>query len=183
MDSVFSSQMDIFPYQNNLSKDDKSFTFFIFIVIIIGLVIFIIPWDKLGKKREGMSGGTVAQMFSQDSQDVYLKGNVDKLATGNFNLFWNQPTREANVWLNRGSPLYSILLPDTSMNPTPNMMEVSNDYVNNIINNEVLRKENKLTFKNPVLTLDNVLPKSSKSTQSTSQINSLMEKLNLKMII
>jgi hypothetical protein len=159
MDPVFSSQSDISPPEISLGKDDKPFIFFMFIIIIIIFVIVVIPWDKLGKKREGMSGGTIAQMFAQDSQDVYLKGNVDKLATGNFNLFWNQPTREANVFQNRGQPLYSILLPDTPMNPNPNMLEVSNNYVNNIIDNEVYKKENKLTFSNPVLTLDNVLPK------------------------
>jgi hypothetical protein len=171
MDPIFSSQSNISQPEINLGKDDKPFIFFMFIIIIIAFFIVVIPWDKLSKKREGMSGGTIAQMFSQDSQDVYLKGNVDKLATGNFNLFWNQPTREANVFQNRGQPLYSILLPDTPMNPTPNMLEVSNNYVNNIINNEVLRKEDKLTFSNPVLRLENVLPKSS---QSKSQINSLV---------
>lgn len=171
MDPVFSLQSDISQPEISLGKDDKPFIFFMFIIIIIAFVIVAIPWDKLTKKREGMSGGTMAQMFAQDSQDVYLKGNVDKLATGNFNLFWNQPTREANVFQNRGQPLYSILLPDTPMNPNPNMLEVSNNYVDNIIDNEVNRKENKLTFSNPVLTLDNVLPKQSKSK---SQINPLV---------
>lgn len=170
MDPIFSSQSDISPPEISLGKDDKPFIFFMFIIIIIAFVIVVVPWDKLGKKREGMSGGTMAQMFAQDSQDVYLKGNVDKLATGNFNLYWNQPTRQANTFLNRGTPLYSILLPDTSMNPTPNMLEVSNNYVDNIIDNEVNRKENKLTFSNPVLTLDNVLPKQS---NTKSKINSL----------
>ncbi len=170
MDSNFSLQSDISPPEISLGKDDKPFIFFMFIIIIIAFVIVVIPWDKLGKKREGMSGGTVAQMFAQDSQDVYLKGNVDKLSTSNFNLFWNQPTREANVFQNRGQPLYSVLLPDTPMNPYPNMLEVSNNYVDNIIDNEVNRKENKLTFSNPVLTLDNILPKSS---QSKPKVNSL----------
>jgi thiol-disulfide isomerase/thioredoxin len=44
---------------------------------------------------ENMSPGVVTQMYAQDAQDTYLKGNVDQLATGNFLLNWNQPTRLA----------------------------------------------------------------------------------------
>ena len=111
-------------------------------------------------------------MFAQDSQDVYLKGNVDKIAKTDFDLFWNQPTRQGmNTFQNRGYPLYSVLLPDTPMNPTPNMLEVSNNYVDNIINNEVHKKENKLTFSNPVLTLENILPS---KTQIKPNVNSLI---------
>jgi len=159
MSSIFTSDTNISPPEISLGKDDKSFNFLMFIIVIIVFVIVVIPWDKLNKKHEGMSGGTIAQMFSQDSQDVYLKGNVDKIATGNFDLYWNQPTRQGmNVFQNRGYPLYSILLPDTPMNPNANLLEVSNNYVDNIINNEVHKKENKLTFSNPVLKLDDVLP-------------------------
>jgi hypothetical protein len=169
MSSIFSSDTNISPPEISLGKDDKSFNFLMFIIVIIVFVIVVIPWDKLGKKHEGMSGGTVAQMFAQDSQDVYLKGNVDKIATGNFDLYWNQPTRQGmNVFQNRGYPLYSILLPDTPMNPNANILEVSNNYVDNIINNEVYKKENELTFSNPVLKLDDVLPSKTKP-----KINSL----------
>lgn len=159
MSSIFSSDTNISPPEISLGKDDKSFNFLMFIIVLIVFVIVVVPWDKLSKKHEGMSGGTVAQMFAQDSQDVYLKGNVDKIATGNFDLYWNQPTRQGmNVFQNRGYPLYSILLPDTPMNPNANILEVSNNYVDNIINNEVYKKENELTFSNPVLKLDDVLP-------------------------
>jgi len=160
MSSVFSS--DISPPEFSLGKDDKAFNFFMFIIIIIIFIIIVVPWNKLGNKNEHMSGGTITQLMAQDSQDVYLKNNVDKLATGNYNLFWNQGTREANVYQNRGQPLYSIILPDSSMNPTNNVLEVSNNYIDNKVN----KKENKLTFSNPVLTLDNILPK--------PQINSLI---------
>ncbi len=167
MDSVFST--DISKPEINLSKNDKGFNFLMFIIVLIVFVIVVVPWDKLGMNQENMSGGTVAQMFAQDSQDVYLKANVDKIATGNATLFFNQPTRQLNTFQNRGQPLYSILLPDTSINPTPNMLKVSNNYVDNIINNEVHKKENKLTFSNPILTLDNVLPY---KTQTKQYINS-----------
>jgi hypothetical protein len=54
-----------------------------------------------------MSGGTLTQLFANDSQDTYLKSNVNQLASGNFNLYWNHPSRVANTFLNRGSPLPS----------------------------------------------------------------------------
>ena len=133
-------------------KKDKTFNFFIFIIVIIIIIFAIVPWNELCKNRENMSGGTMSQMFAQDSQDAYLKGNIDKIGTSNFNLMFNQPTRQSNVFLNRGTPLYSILLPDTQMNPTNNIVEVSNNYIDSIIANDVDKKENKLTFSNPVLT-------------------------------
>lgn len=166
MDSLFSSDMSL-P-SSSVSTNKNGFIFFIFVIILIVFIIVVVPWNKQCKKNiEEMSGGTLAQMFAQDSQDVYLKGNVDKLATGNVTMMFNQPTREFNVFQNRGQPLYSILLPDSNDNSSPKLLEVSNDYVNNIINNEVYRKENQLTFSNPVLTMTDV-------EKSQAQINSLI---------
>lgn len=98
-----------------MDKNDHIFRFVILILVVVIFFIIVIPWDKL--KIENMTGGTLTQLFANDSQDVYLKSNVNKLATGNFDLFWNQPTRVANTFMNRGSPLPSLILPDTSMNP------------------------------------------------------------------
>jgi hypothetical protein len=152
MDPILSSDMSV--SEINMSKDDKTFYFLIFIIICVFIIIVV--WNNLYKNRENMSGGTVAQMFAQDSQDVYLKGNVDKLATGNFTLMFNQPTRQANTYLNRGSPLYSVVLPDTPMNPTKNIYEIPNDYTDKITGKKI--KVDELTFTNPVLKLDYVLP-------------------------
>jgi len=146
-DSIY----DISEPSFSFGKTDKPFNFFMFIILIIIFFIIIIPWNKLNlanNNLEGMTGGTLTQLFANDSQDVYLKSNVDKLATGNFNLFWNQPTRIANTFQNRGSPLDSIYLPDTSMNPNPYALEVSNDYANNILNKRA-KKVNYIP--NPIL--------------------------------
>jgi thiol-disulfide isomerase/thioredoxin len=64
------------------------------IFAIIILIIFIFIFTN-GNVVENMSPGVVTQMYAQDAQDTYLKGNVDQLATGNFLLNWNQPTRLA----------------------------------------------------------------------------------------
>lgn len=150
MDSVFST--DVPMPRISLGKDDKGFNFLMFIIIIIVFVIVVVPWDKLGSRKiEGMmNGAIVSQLMAQDSQDVYLKSNVDKLATGNVTMMFNQPTRVLNTYMNRGSPLYSIVLPDTPMNPTQNIVQVSNNYVDKI---------DDYKFSNPVLSQDYILPK------------------------
>lgn len=130
------SSYDISEPSISLGKSDKPFNFFLFIIIIIIFFIIIVPWDKLGltSKKEGMSGGTLTQLFAQDSQDVYLKSNVDKIATGNAFLYWGMPSRVLNTFQNRGTPLPSIYLPDTSMNPTKDPVIASNNYTDYILN-------------------------------------------------
>jgi len=76
--------------ENNIS----SLCDFRLIFAIIILIIFIFIFTN-GNIVENMSPGVVTQMYAQDAQDTYLKGNVDQLATGNFLLNWNQPTRLA----------------------------------------------------------------------------------------
>ena len=76
--------------ENNLELGCDFKLIFIIVIIIIFVFIFL-----RGNMVENMSPGVVTQMFAQDAQDTYLKGNVDQLATGNFLLNWNQPTRLA----------------------------------------------------------------------------------------
>jgi thiol-disulfide isomerase/thioredoxin len=64
------------------------------IFVLIVFIIFIFIFFK-GNMVENMSPGVVTQMYAQDAQDTYLKGNIDQLATGNYLLNWNQPTRLA----------------------------------------------------------------------------------------
>lgn len=168
MNSVFSTDVSI-P-RINLGKDDISFNFLMFIIVIVVFVIVVVPWDKLSSKKiEGMmNGAIVSQLMAQDSQDVYLKGNVDKLATGNVTMMFNQPTRVLNTYMNRGSPLYSIVLPNTPMNPTNNVLQVSNNYIDNIDNIDNINNDNDYKFSNPILSLDYVFPKQLGTTNSKS---------------
>ena len=82
--------MDSSMQENNLESGCDFRLIFIVVVLIIFVFIFL-----KGNVVENMSPGVVTQMFAQDAQDTYLKGNVDQLATGNFLLNWNQPTRLA----------------------------------------------------------------------------------------
>lgn len=100
-------------------NNNNSIMYYIFIIIFIIIIAYLIYYFLVCKNdnKENMSGGTLTQMFAQDSQDVYLKGDVDRTATGNFTLYWNQPTKVANTYMNRGSPLSSYVLPATIANP------------------------------------------------------------------
>ena len=149
MDS--NSSFDISTPSISLGKSDKAFNFFMFIILIIILFIIIVPWNDLGlnSKKEGMSGGTLTQLFAQDSQDMYLTSNNMDAKTGNFNLFFNQPTRVANTFMNRGTPLPSIYLPDTSMNPTKDPIIASNNYTDYILNKSAKTCKNVDLNQNP----------------------------------
>ena len=127
---------DTKPNAEMILGDSNKTKYFIMVLFIIILAfVLLIPWNNLNNvMKEFMSNGTLTQLFANDSQDIYLKSNVDKLATGNFNLFWNQPTRVANTYLNRGSPLSSYYLPNTQMNPNPIPITVSNNYTDNLLN-------------------------------------------------
>ena len=91
---------------NTLNKPNESLCspiILILVVIIVLLILSHFSWNtntktiviEPDKGMEHMSPGTLTQMFAQDAQDTYLKGDVDQLATGNFVLQWGQPTRIA----------------------------------------------------------------------------------------
>jgi thiol-disulfide isomerase/thioredoxin len=101
--------MESSSIKNNLESVCDSRLIFIIVILIIFLFIFL-----KGNIVENMSPGVVTQMYAQDAQDTYLKGNVDQLATGNYLLKWNQPTRLAtgsyyyNTGPNRGALLKNL---------------------------------------------------------------------------
>ena len=87
---------------NNINNNNNNISYIIIIILLIIGLYYI-----FNNKMEKMTAGTLTQLFANDSQDTYLKSNVDSLATGNFNLYWNQPTRIANTFLNRGGSYQS----------------------------------------------------------------------------
>ena len=111
-------------------------------VIILLVIIYVIFKIFNLYNQENMTSGTLTQLMANDSQDVYLKSNVDQLATGNFNLLWNQPTRVANTFMNRGSPLPSSMLmavdtPNTNKEITDEIINKREDRIeqqNNCVN-------------------------------------------------
>jgi hypothetical protein len=86
------------------------------IIVIVVVVLFI---TEVFDIKEGMSGGTLTQMFAQDNQNANLNSMSPGVGSGNFDLFFNQPTRVASG-TQRGTPLNKIALPETNMNPMKN---------------------------------------------------------------
>jgi hypothetical protein len=114
---------------SNINKESNN-TLYIFLTIV-GIIVLCIYTNS---KKENMTGGTLTQLFANDSQDTYLKSNVDNLATGQFDLYWNQPTRIANTFLNRGSPL-----PVGNSVPSLNIIQPSsNNMSDNIIIDDIV---------------------------------------------
>jgi len=103
------------------------------ILIVLAIFILIVGNWQYKSTKEHMSGGTLTQLYAQDAQDVNLKGNVDQLATGDYNLFWNQPTMVANTFHNRGLSLPSVFVNETTVND-------NNKNVNKKNNNENIKK-------------------------------------------
>ena len=108
----------------NVSSDSNTNSKnWLYILIVLALFAFLYYILSNSAEAEHMSGGTLTQLFANDMQDTYLKGNVDQLATGNFLLHWNQPTRIASGYgFNNGVPNRGQLLstiPQVSVNPSP----------------------------------------------------------------
>ena len=113
------------------------------VIIIILVIIYFNLYYFSTHKLENMTNGTLTQLFANDVQDTYLKGNVDKYATGNYTLFWNQPTKMANTLQNRGQ---SLILPNVS--PSKNKENNENEE-NLILPKEVVNPNiSKLAYEN-----------------------------------
>ena len=93
---------------------NKNFSILLIILILITLCIIAIPWDSIEK----MKGGTLTQLFANDSQDVYLKSNV--VITGGTgtqdnpytidlasNCYYDE-TNSTYVWANANQSNYKI---------------------------------------------------------------------------
>ena len=94
----FSTSSDNMDLTNN-NLVNCNWTQIILWIILMVFIYYIISnyFVSCNLKQENMSGGTVNQLLSQDLQDINLTGGpygiTDNLATGNFQMHWNQPTR------------------------------------------------------------------------------------------
>jgi len=120
LSSTSSTSSSLSSLNNNNINNNNNNNNISYIIIIILLIIGL--YYIFNNKMEKMTAGTLTQLFANDSQDTYLKSNVDSLATGNFNLYWNQPTRIANTFLNRGSPV-----PSSYFEPAVNELPFNTD--------------------------------------------------------
>jgi hypothetical protein len=109
--------MDNFNPFNYMSKanlatgvhDDR--TFMMALLAIVALII-IYMWVSKSNKREGfMAPGVIDQLFAKDAQDTYINSNINNLASADFELYWNNPSRITDVLPNRGA----LVLPENQV--------------------------------------------------------------------
>jgi hypothetical protein len=147
----------------------KKSNFWILIVLTIGIIIYIINNNKsTDDSKEHMTAGTLTQMFANDGQDTYLKGDVNNVATGNFNLYWNQPTKIAGTYPNRGQLLPSVVLPmvaayENGNNPETTGIELTNNEAERKAYAELVKK----VYNDKMNNLQNYI----NDPKSSSQIN------------
>lgn len=140
--------MDSISSSTDYNIKMKKFNYWLLIIVTVGIIFFIITKTNKENKsddREHMTAGTLTQMFANDGQDTYLKGDVNNVATGNFNLYWNQPTRVASTYPNRGQLLPSVALPmvaaiENGNNPQTTGIELTNNEAERMAYNELLKK-------------------------------------------
>ena len=117
------------------------------IIIIVVAVIIYFWWnlfynDCVGtnsntsnqtnnENLEHMSAGTLTQMFAVDAQNKALNGDVNELATGNYNLYWGQPSRVASTYPNRGQLLPATMISRVAAEQNgnnPNNLDINLNY-------------------------------------------------------
>ena len=96
---MLSSSFETIPHKyfiaNNLYGGRYDYFVNIFILLLVIILIFVI-YKSFFNNQENMSAGTLTQLYANDAQDTYLSSTVGDTATGDFQLFWNHPTRLTN---------------------------------------------------------------------------------------
>ena len=96
-----------FKFSPLVTSENNDSNFIIMLVIVLILIIaYYFINKKYAKSESFMSAGTVDQMFSKDMQDTSLNSNIDNIASGNYALNWNEPTRITNTLPNRGALVF-----------------------------------------------------------------------------
>ncbi len=102
--------------------------------------------EENGNIKEHMSAGTLTQLFAVDAQNKAINGDVDQTATGNYNLYWGQPTRVASTYPNRGQLLPATVIPKVAAQQNgnnPNKLDINLNY-NQTYSQQLDQKVNKL---------------------------------------
>lgn len=147
---------DLIKSKGNISTQINMYYDNLYIVLILCLILVLFYIYIHNDNKEQMSNGVIDQLFAKDQQDMHLNGNIDNIASGRFNLFWNQPTLIANTNNNRGllytPPQYvnGINSADTNY---AKMIDLTKEVAN--INNN-----NTIDGQNNVLQIDKLMHKS-----------------------
>lgn len=111
------------------STNNEIFTTYLiifFFISIIVLILYNLSYNDKTNKQENMTNGTLTQLFANDTQDMYLKSNIDKYASGDFQLNWNHPTKLTNGMTNRGKLYNRDILVNNPIELTKNNLDDDN---------------------------------------------------------
>lgn len=131
-------------------SSNKNNYFNVVVIIIVAIIIYYWFFDSPknnNDKKEHMTAGTLTQLFATDAQNKALNGDVDRTATGNFNLYWGQPTRVASTYPNRGQLLPSTIISQVAAKENgnnPKELDINLNY-DESYSNQLDKKVKKLT--------------------------------------
>jgi hypothetical protein len=148
LDNFIINDDELMTLNTDMSTDtsNKKCNYSWLIIIIVVAVIIYFWWnlfynDCAGTKNqtnktnnenlEHMSAGTLTQMFAVDAQNKALNGDVNELATGNYNLYWGQPSRVASTYPNRGQLLPATMISRVAAEQNgnnPNNLDINLNY-------------------------------------------------------
>lgn len=148
----------------NQSKHNTFNYYWIILIVLIAVCVYI----YFNYKMENMSNGVIDQLFAKDAQDTHLNGNIDNIASGRFNLFWNQPTLIANSNNNRGQ---LVPIPNnTNLNFVPNT-----NYEYSVVPNSNMVEGNSNPIYNDFMKINQLNNK----TQPVSEYNKIANKYQI----
>ena len=90
MDNLTNQKFETLGSITEIREGKQSFNI---ITIIIIAVILYFAYNYYFKTTENFRPGVFVQMQSIDEQDQYLTNNTGYLANGNYNMHWNESSR------------------------------------------------------------------------------------------
>lgn len=146
MDNYYSNQNPYYGSAQTITTDEPSnsktdfktimliFCFSMFAILFLVAVLYFTVFKKKSNEteqeniKEPMTSGTLTQLFATDAQNKALNGDTDDTATGNFNLYWGQPTRVASTYPNRGQLLPATIISQVAAQQNgndPNKLDIN----------------------------------------------------------
>jgi len=124
---------------SNSKSNAKYFWSFFCLIVVLFVIVIVILIFKTSKNsssdepenkniKETMTSGTLTQLFATDAQNKELNGDINGTATGNFNLYWGQPTRVASTYPNRGQLLPATIISQVAAEQNgndPNKLDIN----------------------------------------------------------
>ena len=140
-----------------IPNDGGSRFVFTLVVILILIIVYHFVSKRYSTSESFMSAGTVDQMFAKDAQDTAINSNIDNIASGNYALSWNEPTRITNTLPNRGSLIFPndeqpVGIPSDLLSGLGKDVQSSFSPLGNAINNALVNQgENPMNLNGEVI--------------------------------